>query len=102
MKTYKKVLLIVALLLVVGGGYATYRIYNVQKSYYPMAGEVTIIDKSQSGNEHYIVIEEATGEQFTLSCSASDYDGVNVGDMSSGQGRILCRSPSRSTGMTEV
>lgn len=80
MKIYKKVLLIVALLLVVGGGYATYRIYNVQKSYYPMAGEVTIIDKSQSGNEHYIVIEEATGEQFTLSCSASDYDGVNVGD----------------------
>lgn len=80
MKTYKKVLLVVVLLIVVGGGYAAYRMHNVQKSYYPMAGEVTIIDKSQSGDEHYIVIEEATGEQFTLSCSASDYDGVNVGD----------------------
>lgn len=80
MKAYKKVLLVVALLILVGGGYAAYQMHNVQKSYYPMAGEVTIIDKSQSGDERYIVIEETTGEQFTLSCSASDYDGVNVGD----------------------
>ncbi len=80
MKTYKKVFLVVALLVVVGGGYAAYRMHNVQKSYYPMAGEVTIIDKSESGDAHYIVIEEATGEQFTLSCSESDYNKVNVGD----------------------
>lgn len=46
-----------------------------------MAGEVTIIDKSESGNDHYIVIEETTGEQFTLSCSKSDYVKVSVGDL---------------------
>lgn len=80
MKTYKNVLLVVALLAVVGGGYTAYRMYNVQKSYYPMAGEVAIIDKFESGDEHYIVIEEATGERFTLSCSESDYNKVNRGD----------------------
>jgi hypothetical protein len=80
MKTDQKALLVVALLIVVGGGYAAYRMHNVQKSDYPMAGEVTIMDKFESGDEHYIVMEESTGEQFTLSCSASDYDAVDVGD----------------------
>lgn len=75
MKAYKKLLWAVVLVVVVGGFYIVY-----QKSYYPMAGEVTIIDKSESGVDYYIVIEEATGEQFTLLCSKSDYNQVSVGD----------------------
>lgn len=73
MKNYKKVLMVVAILVVIGGYYAAYQVHQ-QKSYYPMAGEVTIIDKSESGTDHYIVLEEATGERFTLSCSENDYD----------------------------
>ena len=84
MKSHNTMLLVAALLVVVvavvGGSYAAYRVYYVQKSYYPMAGEVTIIDKSESRDDHYIVIQEATGEQFTLSCSESDYEQVKIGD----------------------
>ena len=81
MKTHKKLLIAVTFVVVVGVFYIGYRVYEVQKSYYPMAGEITIIDKSESGSHYYIVIEEATGEQFTLSCSESDYDQVSIGDM---------------------
>lgn len=80
MKPYQKILLAAALVLAVGGGCAAHRIHSVQKSYYPMAGEVTIADKSESGDEHYIVIDDATGEQFTLSCSAREYASVQIGD----------------------
>lgn len=80
MKIYKKLLLAAALVAVVGGCYAAYQVHQDQKSYYPMAGEVTIIDKFESGPDHYIVIEEATEQQFTLSCSKDDYGQVKIGD----------------------
>lgn len=80
MKLYKKLLLAAALVVVVGGCYAAYQVYQIQTSYYAMAGEVTVMDKFESGSDHYIVIEEATEQQFTLSCSQDDYDRVNVGD----------------------
>lgn len=80
MKLYKKLLLAAALVMVVGGCYAAYRVHQVQASYYAMAGEVTVMDKFESGTENYIVIEEATQQQFTLSCSQEDYDRVHVGD----------------------
>ena len=80
MKLYKKLLLAAALVVVVGGCYAAYRVHQVQASYYAMAGEVTVMDKFESGTENYIVIEEATQQQFTLSCSQEDYDRVHVGD----------------------
>ncbi len=73
MKNWKKVLLAVALLLAVGG-YAAF----VKISYYPMGGEVTIVDKFQSGDNYYIVIE--TGKEFTLRCPKSEYDKVSAGD----------------------
>ena len=76
MKLYKKLLLAAALVVVVGGCYAAYRVHQVQASYYAMAGEVTVMDKFESGTENYIVIEEATQQQFTLSCSHR----VHVGD----------------------
>lgn len=71
------ILLVVVLSVVVPKKYAAYRL---QKSYYPMAGEVTILDKSTSEGNHYIVIEDPRGDRFTLSCSERDYDTVNVGD----------------------
>ena len=80
MKLFKKLLLAAVLVVVVGGCYAAYRVHQVQTSYYAMAGEVTVMDKFVSGADHYIVIEEATQQQFTLSCSQDDYDRVNVGD----------------------
>lgn len=80
MKLYQKLLLAAALVVVVGGCYAAYRVHQVQASYYPMAGEVTVMDKFESGTEHYIVIEEAPQQQFTLSCSPEDYGRVHVGD----------------------
>ncbi len=80
MKSYKKVLLIGVLFIVIVGGLVAYRACYVQKSYYPMGGEVTIVGKSRSGSRYYIVIDEGTGEQFTLSCGGSDYNKVDVGD----------------------
>ena len=74
MKKWKKVLLAAVLLLAVGG-YAAF----VKISYYPMGGEVTIVDKFQSGDNYYIVIE--AGKEFTLRCPESEYDKVNAGDM---------------------
>ena len=73
MKKWKKVLLAAVLLLAVGG-YAAF----VKISYYPMGGEVTIVDKFQSGDNYYIVIE--AGKEFTLLCPKSEYDKVNAGD----------------------
>ena len=55
MKLYKKLLLAAALVVVVGGCYAAYRVHQVQASYYAMAGEVTVMDKFESGTENYIV-----------------------------------------------
>ena len=75
MKKWKKVLLAAVLLLAVGGYAACVKI-----SYYPMGGEVTTVDKYQSGDKYYIVVEEATGTEFTLLCPKSEYDKVNAGD----------------------
>ena len=80
MKLCKKLLLAAVLVVVVGGCYAAYRVHQVHASYYAMAGEVTVIDKFESKSEHYIVIEEDTQQQFTLSCSQDDYDRVQIGD----------------------
>lgn len=70
----------VAFLLVATGSCAAYQMYYISKSYYPMGGEVTAIDKFKSGENYFIIIEEATGEIFTLICDKSDYDKVNAGD----------------------
>ena len=69
MKKWKKVLLAAVLLLAVGG-YAAF----VKISYYPMGGKFTTVDKYQSGDKYYIVVEEATGTEFTLLCPKSEYD----------------------------
>ena len=81
---------------IVVAGYTAY----TKNSVYPMGGEVTIVDKFVSGNEHYIVIEQPAGEQFaqfTLSCNANDYNEVSVGN------RVNCeRYQSVVTRMGEV
>ena len=76
MKTYKKLLIAAVIVVVAVGLYIAYQ----QKSYYPMAGEVTIIDKSKSGFDYFIVIEDTRGEQFTLSCNENDYNQVSIGE----------------------
>lgn len=84
MKTYKKIFLVIAVMVVVIVG--SFNFYNVywgrqdRRTYYPMGGEVIVIDKVESGSDYYIVIEESPGEQFVLSCTKSDYDLVSVGD----------------------
>ena len=77
---YESVTSVVMCLLAATGGYAAYQMCYIAKSYYPMGGEVTAIDKFKSGENYFIVIEEATGEIFTLFCDKSDYDKVNAGD----------------------
>lgn len=81
MKVYRKVLVVVALLVIVGGCYIAHQVHQVQESYYPMAGNVTVIGKYESGSDYYIVIEEETGEQFTLSCDINGYNQVIIGDI---------------------
>lgn len=73
MKSWEKALLAAVLLFAVGGCAAFVKI-----SYYPMGGEVTTVDKFQSGDNYYIVVE--TGTEFTLRCPKSEYDKVDVGD----------------------
>lgn len=80
MKTYKKALILIALVVVIAGSYAAYRAHRIQNSYYPMGGEVTIISKEQTNSACYLVIEEATGEQFTLLCNEGEYEQVSIGD----------------------
>ena len=58
----EKVLLAAVLLLAVGG-YAAF----VKISYYPMGGKVTTVDKYQSGDKYYIVVEEATEQNLLYS-----------------------------------
>ena len=71
---------VVGLLLAATGSCAAYQMCYISKSYYPMGGEVIATDKFQSGENYFIVIEEATGEVFTLLCDKSDYDKVDAGD----------------------
>lgn len=81
MKLHKKVLIGVVALLAVSGICIAQHIYRVQNSYYPMGGEVTVVEKYESRPKYYLVIEEPTGEQFTLLCSEEDYNQVNIGDV---------------------
>ena len=69
------VVLAAAVIILFLGDYAV-----VHMSYYPMGGEVTIVDKSKSRNDYCIVIKQSPSAKFTLSCSESEYYRVNVGD----------------------
>lgn len=56
--------------------------FLVERSYYPMGGEVAVIDKTATSTQYHIVIRETpNSEQFTLKCSKEDYDNVALGDI---------------------
>ena len=57
----------------------------VEKSYYPMGGNVSIISKEQ-GRSYTITAEQGSPNsagfaQFKLRCSKEQYDSVDVGDI---------------------
>ena len=80
-KNYIKIICVVIMIIVIGGLYcASY----VKESYYPMGGEVTIVDKKESIFGNYIVIELMEGDnasQYTLSCNQDEFEKVNIGDI---------------------
>lgn len=58
----------------------------VNKSYYPMGGEVTIVAKEAQNHDYTITIEQgiagdAGWGQFILKCTKEQYDFVEVGDV---------------------
>lgn len=80
-KNYIKFICVVIMLIVIGGLICT---SYVKDSYYPMGGEVTIVDKKKNIFGNYIVIELTEGDivsQYTLSCNQDDFEKVNIGDV---------------------
>lgn len=60
--------------------------FAINRSYYPMGGEVTVISKQASDNRYYITVEQGEpGDrgrgQFELECTQEQYQAVNVGDV---------------------
>lgn len=63
-----------------------FRAIYVNNSYYPMGGEVTIVDKEVDGDKYYITVEQGKPDdtgwgQFVLSCTQEQYESVDVGDV---------------------
>ena len=78
MKITKKALVVRVFVLVI---FSIYSMVYVHRTYYPMGGEVTIVEKSERFFRHYITIEEMSGEQFKLSCSEYEFNSLDVGDL---------------------
>lgn len=62
----------------------------VAGSYYPMMGDVAVIDKSQDQSEYFLTVLEldglgdlahATTTEFVFACGKEDYDSVEIGDV---------------------
>lgn len=59
-------------------------------TYYPMEGEVAVIDKSQDQSEYFLTVLELRGlgdlaytttYEFVFACEKEDYDSVEIGDV---------------------
>ena len=79
----KAVLLLAALCLVLMAAIPAIHTWNVQRSFYPMGGEVTVIDKFETDDGFFITIKEggASQAEFDLSCTQDQYNAVEVGDL---------------------
>ena len=80
----KKVSLILAILcLIFLAANSVIRTWTFQQSFYPMGGEVTIIDKFETEDGFFLTIKEggASQAEFDLSCTQEQYNAVEVGDL---------------------
>lgn len=73
-------------LLAVFAGLISIVCFAINRSYYPMGGEVTVISKQANNNKYYITVEQgAPGNagwgQFELECTPEQYQAVDVGDV---------------------
>lgn len=63
-----------------------FRSIYIQRSYYPMGGEVTILAKQADNYGYYITVEQGKPDdagwgQFELKCTQEQYEAVDVGDV---------------------
>lgn len=80
----KKKTICVVLAILIGSIAMVY--FCINRSYYPMGGEVTIISKQESNNRYYITVEQGEPddkgrEQFELECTPEQYQSVDTGDV---------------------
>lgn len=76
----------IALLLVLVCSIAILWSAYINRSYYAMGGEVTIVAKQESGSRYYITVEQgkpnsAGRGQFLLECTQEQYRSVDIGDV---------------------
>lgn len=58
----------------------------INRSYFEMGGEVTIVAKQESGSKYYITVEQGDPDspgrgQFLLECTQEQYRSVDIGDV---------------------
>lgn len=63
-----------------------FRSIYIQRSYYPMGGEVTILAEQADNYGYYITVEQGKPDdagwgQFELKCTQEQYEAVDVGDV---------------------
>lgn len=84
MSHMKKAVLILAILcLIFLAANSVIRTWTFQQSFYPMGGEVTIIDKFETEDGFFLTIKEggASQAEFDLSCTQAQYNAVEAGDL---------------------
>ena len=76
-------ILTIALLLFALIAIPAIRSWTIQQSFYPMGGEVTVIDKFETEDGFFLTIKEggASQAEFDLSCTQEQYNAVEVGDL---------------------
>ena len=79
----RKKILLLALCLILLAAIPAIRAWTIQQSFYPMGGEVTVIDKFETEDGYTITIKEggASQAEFDLSCTQEQYNAVDVGDL---------------------
>ncbi|MBQ2925506.1 MAG: hypothetical protein IJE03_01595 [Ruminiclostridium sp.] len=76
-------ILTIALLLFALIAIPAIRSWTIQQSFYPMGGEVTVIDKFETEDGFFLTIKEggASQAEFDLSCTQEQYNAVEIGDL---------------------
>lgn len=76
-------ILTIALLLFALIAIPAIRSWTIQQSFYPMGGEVTVIDKFETEDGFFLTIKEggASQTEFDLSCTQEQFDSVEIGDL---------------------
>lgn len=78
-------ILTIALLLFALIAIPAIRSWTIQQSFYPMGGEVTVIDKFETEDGFFLTIKEggASQAEFDLSCTQEQFDSVEIGGLAS-------------------